>query len=536
MQHHVCTLLVVWAVMQRARSLPQPKCSCIHLKDLRDLAPLYPAVRSRAAKIVSSWRKVEARIGVGNEVKFSLLSINQLVNVTSEDLSVKDYVQRKSQALFLSLESKILTNWVWGPRQNKEAAKLVIKPISRIIFDKTFKTKIIKTAMTELKKKIRNIMQPNLIIKTIEDFLADLVRGVTDETEFEEEYAFDQQVHNDFNFNVGRKLHVLKVAVKVWSCMSGTPDYHEQKLLDLARDIQLVEMIQNFLPIVPSPIIQEQFTMSVYRKLHSLNYSILMRAADLFLDVLEDDITSQDLYIPYMAGVNIWNNLLFGNLHSVESFLAHVNHVVQSKKFWKKFDSLTLSLWSEKLMKTMGKMARSTSRVMLRYLGEKSNSSNRTSYNRINDIWENIFTDFDQINLNPVLENMFDPVLSGRSVHSLLHIRASNFTEGDNMLPSSLTNLTSKLPTSFIHMASMLTKSSCGENQLTKALQEIGFTQFMQKARTRKRKIERKAGGHRENMKKKAVRIETYLGREVGLVVEWVSVCLIWGGHKLGWW
>ena len=133
---------------------------------------------------------------------------------------MKDYVQRKSQALFLSLESKILTNWVWGPRQNKDAAKLVIKPISRIRFDKTFKTKIIKTAITELKKKIRNIMQPNLIIKTIEDFLADLVRGVTDETEFEEEYAFDQQVHNDFNFNVGRKLHVLKVAVKV-----RTPDF-----------------------------------------------------------------------------------------------------------------------------------------------------------------------------------------------------------------------------------------------------------------------------------------------------------------------
>ena len=184
------------------------------------------------------------------------------------------------------------------------------------------------------------------------------------------------------------------------------------------RDIQLVETIQSFLPIVPSPILHELFTMSVYTKLHSLNYSLLLRVSDLFLDVLEEDISSQEFYIPYMAGVNIWNNLIFGNLHFVENFLSHVYHVLQTKKFWKRFDLQTLSLWEDTLMKNIGKVTRYTSRVVLRYLGEKSTIKKRTSYNHINHIWENIYKDFDEkVNLNQQLENLLDPVLTGRAGH-----------------------------------------------------------------------------------------------------------------------
>ena len=69
-------------------------------------------------------------------------------------------------------------------------------------------------------------------------------------------------------------------------------------------------------------------------------------------------------------------------------------------------------------MKNMGKVTRYTSRVVLRYLGEKSNTKNRTSYNHINHIWENIYKDFDEkVNLNQQLENLLDPVLTGRAGH-----------------------------------------------------------------------------------------------------------------------
>ena len=104
---------------------------------------------------------------------------------------------------------------MWGPRQNREAAKSIIKPISRDKFDKMFKTKMVKDVLISLKEKIRMLLQPNLIVKTIEGFVDDIVTEVTDDRLFEGEYAFNQEVLKDFNFNVERKLHMLKVAMKV---------------------------------------------------------------------------------------------------------------------------------------------------------------------------------------------------------------------------------------------------------------------------------------------------------------------------------
>ena len=109
----------------------------------------------------------------------------------------------------------MLTNWVWGPRQNKEATKTIIKPINRVIFDKLFKSKMVKSLMSELKEEIRNVLKPNWIAKKLEYYINKVVKDVSDETTFEAEYAYDQQVINDFSFNVGRKLHVVNVVLKV---------------------------------------------------------------------------------------------------------------------------------------------------------------------------------------------------------------------------------------------------------------------------------------------------------------------------------
>ena len=81
MQRPLCSWVMVVVVTQASLSLPQPKCTCLHMKDLRDLAPLYPTVRNELARMVTVWREVEARIGVGKEVRFSLLSINMLANL-----------------------------------------------------------------------------------------------------------------------------------------------------------------------------------------------------------------------------------------------------------------------------------------------------------------------------------------------------------------------------------------------------------------------------------------------------------------------
>jgi hypothetical protein len=92
------------------------------------------------------------------------------------------------------------------------------------------------------------------------------------------------------------------------------------------------------------------------------------------------------------------------------------------------------------------------------------------------------------------------------------------------------------VPISMTPLARMLTQAPCGENLLLKALDEVGFMQYLEKARTAKDQAGRMTRGHQESMKKRAVRIETYLGREVGLVVEWIGFGLIVGGFSLGWW
>ena len=80
MQSNLCSWVMVVVLIQASLSLPQPRCTCLHIKDVRDLAPLYPAVRSKLARMVTIWREVEARVGVGKEARFSLLSINMLSN------------------------------------------------------------------------------------------------------------------------------------------------------------------------------------------------------------------------------------------------------------------------------------------------------------------------------------------------------------------------------------------------------------------------------------------------------------------------
>ena len=87
-------------------------------------------------------------------------------------------------------------------------------------------------------------------------------------------------------------------------------------------------------------------------------------------------------------------------------------------------------------------------------------------------------------------------------------------------MKNNLSSIESLVPTSLTHLASMLTQAHCGENLLLKALQEVGFMQYLEKARTAKDQTQRMARGHMESMKKRAVRIETYLGREVGLAAE----------------
>ena len=89
---------------------------------------------------------------MGEEMRISNLKIGRFVNMLvkliyllfsltyiyiSNDpkLSLKEFVKRECRYYLTQLESKMLTNWIWGPRQNRESHKSILKPIEKVKYD-----------------------------------------------------------------------------------------------------------------------------------------------------------------------------------------------------------------------------------------------------------------------------------------------------------------------------------------------------------------------------------------------------------------
>ena len=111
--------------------------------------------------------------------------------------------------------------------------------------------------------------------------------------------------------------------------MSGQREYTEQRLLTLMEDLKLVETVNNFLPLMPSPILQQLFKQTANNKITSVNVEKLLEIVESFLDDMSARMMKQDLYVPYVAGINIWNNLIFGNLPKSERLINHGYYVLQ---------------------------------------------------------------------------------------------------------------------------------------------------------------------------------------------------------------
>ena len=118
-----------------------------------------------------------------------------------------------------------------------------------------------------------------------------------------------------------------------------------------------------------------------------------------------------DLYIPYEAAINIWNNLFFGNLRDVEVFIGHCYHLLQSKTFWKEFDGVVLLIYEDISTDGSEKLTRLLTRGLLKYLGDKI-ASNQTQLTNIADVWETVNKDMIDLNIWP--ENIFRPLLEGQ--------------------------------------------------------------------------------------------------------------------------
>ena len=73
-------------------------------------------------------------------------------------------------------------------------------------------------------------------------------------------------------------------------------NYHEKKLFDLAKSIRLMETVQNYLPVFPSPILQEMFKQTTFNKMKSLELEEIFYYTDLFLGYLKTKLIIQDQF------------------------------------------------------------------------------------------------------------------------------------------------------------------------------------------------------------------------------------------------
>ena len=146
------------------------KCECMHMKYLRDLTPMFPVLKSWMSGIRRSWRSIEEDVGSGKELRISnikltklkhfmsLIGITRNENQEHDKVSIKDYVKDTASKYFHQLESMILTNWIWGPRQNVEASKLIMKPVNKLSFDEKNR-KLIPKVLTLGKYYMRTMLR-----------------------------------------------------------------------------------------------------------------------------------------------------------------------------------------------------------------------------------------------------------------------------------------------------------------------------------------------------------------------------------------
>ena len=77
-----CSYLACASSKKReASSSRKPPCSCLQLKELRDITPLYPVLRSWLANKLRIARVVEAEVGSGAEARISNIKIGHFMAV-----------------------------------------------------------------------------------------------------------------------------------------------------------------------------------------------------------------------------------------------------------------------------------------------------------------------------------------------------------------------------------------------------------------------------------------------------------------------
>ena len=72
------TILDLLAFKRNAGDGNTKEICCFEMKDLRDIVPVYPQLKSWLAKKVITWRKIQMQIGTRKETRISNFQLNTI--------------------------------------------------------------------------------------------------------------------------------------------------------------------------------------------------------------------------------------------------------------------------------------------------------------------------------------------------------------------------------------------------------------------------------------------------------------------------
>jgi len=220
-----------------------------------------------------------------------------------------------------------------------------------------------------------------------------------------------------------------------------------------------------------------------------------------------------------------------------------MHDVLQSNKFWKKFDSLALQFYKDFALRGSERFTREVTRGVLKFLHD-NNLTNKTSVNHINDIWENVHMQFEALNVNEYMSQMIEKIIPPKPINSNKLQTSSEPSITNNTLRFIFEDL-KKMPgiKQSNQLINMLIKSDCGKNLVVESLEEVGVIQYLEKARlgqlvTSPSINKTSIGSIRvdRGYEHQSFRIDEVLGKDVQLVVDWIAFSLVLLGSNYGWW
>ena len=59
--------------------------------------------------------------------------------------------------------------------------------------------------------------RPELLLSKSLDSFSKFQKFISDDSDYEAQFAYGKEIFDDFNYNVGRKMHIIKSTIKVWT-------------------------------------------------------------------------------------------------------------------------------------------------------------------------------------------------------------------------------------------------------------------------------------------------------------------------------